>query len=132
MRHVRDQLDGLTEKEAVEFLLDHIEQEQHDWKGRLAQINDRGDTLGIGKHGLSVLLYLWDRQGRTVLTEDLQRRVEQVAGVDYIPEDRIRGHIKRIRRCILNNGWPLKISTKHCLGYCLTLTDPDFNLLVEG
>lgn len=129
--HVREQIKGLTDREAVGYLLELLEDRESVHADRIAYVKNRGKFPQIGKHGLTVLLQLWDHRGHILSMDRMQRRIELMYDVDYIPEERIRNHIKRLRRELKNMHWPINIECIHRHGYRLTNHDPDFTLAPE-
>lgn len=127
-KRLRNQLKEMQAVEHVDFLLSKVEDDRLLWSDRIAAVVDRGDLPFCGAHGLSLLLYLWDRRAKTVPMERLQWHLERTFDIEYMDPHNVRGHIKRLRKSLGIAGWPIIFETIYGVGYRLMVSDPDFNI----
>lgn len=129
----RDAIQGLSDREAVEYLLSVSEDRERTLRARAARLVDRWSLPLDGTVGVSlihVLLLLWDRRGRIVTRDALEEAVASDGG--YVSYGLLATRIKRVRRLIEGMGWPIKIETAYCLGWRLILLDRGWNLETDN
>ena len=124
----RQQIEGLTDAEAVEYLLEQMEGQKIGLKLRMAAICDRWDTAPVGPFGLAMLICLWDRRNRVVLAEQIQFFIESNLEIEFIGRRALSTHAKKLRQAVARNEWPMTLTPEYSLGWRLDVSDPEFQL----
>jgi DNA-binding response OmpR family regulator len=119
-------IEGLTDKEAVEYLLDFIQSANQRRYQSTADLMDlitgQGGRVGTSPAMLFTILY--ERKNGTVLFDSIFDAMEMMTG--RIERDRtvVATWAKRLRRSIgppLN--WPVEIKSAYGLGYRMNVPD---------
>ncbi|PWE29953.1 hypothetical protein DDZ14_16050 [Maritimibacter sp. 55A14] len=117
-------INGMTEAEAVTYLLQVIELMMHARLERLALLIDAAGKTPEGKNYIDratgqTFLILWDGQGRTLTYDYISTRLEQEMG-SFFDSTGIASRVKRLRAAITALEWPVEIETSVGVGYKMT------------
>lgn len=119
----RDYIQGMTDREAKNYLLEVLEASLNAKQDEFARIKDFLPTLA--PRGALLMAMLWKAQGRILTYGYLAQQIEVIRGF-YLNSQGIASHIKRMRPVIAESGFPLEIVTHSGVGYALKVTDPNW------
>jgi len=117
---------GMTDKEAVEYLLSVLETDRDTFKAKMLKVK-----ANIGPNfprcSLFLFLYLWERRGRCVPYEEILSNLEWLFG-NYVPSVvSLQVHAKRLRRSAERYNVPITVKCDYGLGYILTCHDSNWS-----
>lgn len=113
----RDQIAGMTNAQAKEYLLKVVERDLAEAQENLARIKDA--LPHADKQSVQILSILWKARPRIKTYRYISQQLEYLNG-KFSGEQALNSAIKRLRRALDGTDFPIEISNHYGIGYNLS------------
>lgn len=113
----RDQIAGMSNAQAKEYLLNVVEGDLAEAQENLALIKDA--LPHADKQSVQILFILWKARPRIKTYRYISQQLEYLNG-KFSGEQALNSAIKRLRRALDDTDFPIEISNHYGIGYNLS------------